>query len=160
MSYFLGIDPSLTATGWAVIKGDRLVASGSIKSKQRGAKRLVEIAKALAEVVDHHQPDGIAIESATFMAFKSASMGEIQGAIKFLFCASGYREPIYIAPTTLKKFVTGNGRGEKSDIKAYILKKWGIMINSNDVADAYGLAKIAQGISEGTANNVKYQVGV
>jgi crossover junction endodeoxyribonuclease RuvC len=45
--------------------------------------------------------------------------------------------PVYLyKPTQIKKFATGNGRAEKSDVVAACREKLGIDTDSDDVADA------------------------
>jgi len=48
-----------------------------------------------------------------------------------------------IAPGTLKKFVTGSGKGKKELILLKTFKKWGVEFENNNLADAYGLARMA-----------------
>lgn len=51
--------------------------------------------------------------------------------------------PTIVAPTSLKKFVTGNGGAKKSDVKLHVYKRWGAEFSDDNKADSYGLARIA-----------------
>ncbi len=48
-----------------------------------------------------------------------------------------------IAPGTLKKFVTGDGRAKKDLMLLKVYKKWGVEFSDDNLADAYGLARHA-----------------
>ena len=56
---------------------------------------------------------------------------------------SGPNYGIFVAsPNTLKKFATGAGKGKKSLIIKAVYKKWDFDTDSDDVADAFVLAKM------------------
>ena len=46
-------------------------------------------------------------------------------------------------PKILKMFVTGNGNSGKDLMIREVFKRWNFDTNNNDVADAFGLAKMA-----------------
>jgi Holliday junction resolvasome RuvABC endonuclease subunit len=48
-----------------------------------------------------------------------------------------------IAPGTLKKFVTGDGRAKKDLMLLKVFKKWGVEFADDNLADAYSLARLA-----------------
>jgi crossover junction endodeoxyribonuclease RuvC len=50
---------------------------------------------------------------------------------------------VEVAPSTLKKFCTGKGNGDKTAIGSHLTARYGVTFNSNDEADAYGLARMA-----------------
>ena len=88
----------------------------------------------------------VAIEGYSFASRsgQAFSLGEVGGIIRtkviekfptFVF--------LEVQPTQLKKFVTGSGRGEKDIILKEVFKNFGFDTNDNNVADAYGLAFIA-----------------
>jgi hypothetical protein len=53
------------------------------------------------------------------------------------------RTPLLVPPMTLKKFISGKGNAKKDEIMLQIYKRYGVEINENNAADAYGLARIA-----------------
>jgi len=56
-----------------------------------------------------------------------------------------------VAPTTLKKFVTGTGKGKKVGVISHLSKDYGVTFQSDDEFDAYGLYRlglVAEGICE------------
>ena len=48
---------------------------------------------------------------------------------------------IEVAPSTLKKFVTGKGHSQKDEMRLAVYKTWQFENDSLDVIDAYGLAQ-------------------
>jgi Holliday junction resolvasome RuvABC endonuclease subunit len=74
--------------------------------------------------------------------------GEVGACIKMtilaLFDAQDRRAfPLIVAPQQLKKFVAGNGNAKKSMIPKEVLKRWGVDFNDENLAEAYGLARVA-----------------
>ena len=69
-------------------------------------------------------------------------MGALHYYLRIFFRKKNIEYKI-IAPGTLKKFVTGDGRCKKDLILLKTYKKWGIEFSINDLADAYGLARMA-----------------
>lgn len=55
---------------------------------------------------------------------------------------------IEVAPTQLKKFATGVGKGSKDDLILPIFKRWGFEHPSDNVRDAFVLAQVIRAIHE------------
>jgi Holliday junction resolvasome RuvABC endonuclease subunit len=49
---------------------------------------------------------------------------------------------LIVAPQTLKKFITGSGKGDKNMILLKAFQKWGKEFTDDHTCDAYGLARI------------------
>jgi Holliday junction resolvasome RuvABC endonuclease subunit len=72
--------------------------------------------------------------------------GELGGAVKLALLdvldkPASY--PLIIAPTKLKKYVTGKGTAAKAEMLLAVYKKWGVTYTDDNLADAYGLARAA-----------------
>ena len=154
--YFLGLDLSLTHTGFAVLDDDGgyVTADHLRTQKPRGAFRLSMIVTKIMGLIRMYEPRAIAFErigANSASQFTSLMIAELHGAFKVaLLKDNNYRPNAYnVAPATLKKFATDNGRAQKSDVKMYILKKWGQEFKDDNQADAYVLARMA-----GQAENV------
>lgn len=67
--------------------------------------------------------------------------------------------PTIVAPTSLKKFVTGKGTGvKKEQMLLATYRKWCAEFADNNLADAFGLAKIAEALSsESTEHLLSYE---
>jgi Holliday junction resolvasome RuvABC endonuclease subunit len=49
-------------------------------------------------------------------------------------------EQVYVAPTSLKKLITGSGRSKKDEVRAYIQKQYPfIEIKNDDESDSLAL---------------------
>ena len=110
-------------------------------------------------------PSGLAFENTNAgsgkFAFAMMKVSELHGAFKkTLYNYLGDHAEVCVAgvsPATLKKYATGSGRAEKSDVKLSIFKEWQETFKNNNEADAYVLARIAREISMGLAPKYKYQ---
>jgi Holliday junction resolvasome RuvABC endonuclease subunit len=153
----VGIDQSLT--GFAVAVVDVVEPSNYeiwvYKSPYRGVQRLNDIAEWLTAKLDFLDGNGndiydIAMEGSVLQSQSASVLGELIGTVKLtlftVFKDSNsqiLRTPLQVPPMTLKKFVSGKGNAKKDEIMLQIYKRYGVEINENNAADAYGLARIA-----------------
>jgi len=68
-------------------------------------------------------------------------LGEIGSVVKITLLDAGARR-YEAAPTQLKKFVTGKGSASKDDVIRSVNALWGVGVTDDNLADAYGLARI------------------
>jgi len=144
----LGVDTSLRSTGFGVlaVEGSRLKAldCGNIRNAPKlpltGCLRAIH--GRIAELIEQHHPDVVAIESVIYgkNAGTMLVLGEARGAV--LTAAADAGVPVYeYEPRRMKKAVCGNGLAEKEQIQRMIK----VLLNlpelpQNDAADALGLA--------------------
>ncbi|QDT63377.1 crossover junction endodeoxyribonuclease RuvC [Calycomorphotria hydatis] len=148
--YVLGIDPSLSCTGYAVLErngqGATLREGGVIRTKQSDSlvDRVVEIGRGVRELVEQYQPTHAAIEQVFSHAkFPKTAvlMGHVRGAI--LMAIGDADIPImHFTPTEIKKLLTGHGRATKEQMQAAIQMelKLSKQLEPHDVADAAAIA--------------------
>lgn len=161
----VGLDLSLTHTGYAIVQSDGTVlASGVIKSKPSGDKpidetnRIVKIVETAMERIDEVLPEGpdlVIIEGLAFMA-KGTSLVQLAGLnyITRILLAE-FRWPfIIVAPTTLKKFITGSGKGDKDMMMMGVYKNYGFESSDNNECDAYSLAVCGLGVMGSPINKL------
>ncbi len=154
MVYFAGLDLSLTGTGVSIIdeKGKNIYNS-LIKSKKTGDRpmdeldRLISIKDRAFKEIHNKIPHGstifYAIEGVALQAKNTVALSQLSGLNYF------FREAIFnehntffiIAPTSLKKFITGAGNAKKELMLLNIYKKYGCSFNDDNIADAYALAR-------------------
>lgn len=136
----VGIDASLTSTGYAFFLDNELVA-GTIKSKDlRGPKRLDFLVGKVEEIFSRANADFLALEGYS-MGSKGSRVfhiGELGGALKLVAIRRNMRI-LTIPPSSLKIFATGHGRAEKEDVIRGIEANWGYQIGKHDMADAFVL---------------------
>lgn len=150
--YFLGIDPSATSAGFALLdEAGRIRTIGTcVPQKLGGGARLAFHRDYLLKHVKQYQ-DQIAhavIEAPAYdKALKADLLGQIRG-IYLLVCADLLIPVTLVAPTAVKKFATGRGTADKVDmIKAAKnhWPDWNCARNKDDEADALWMAEIARG---------------
>lgn len=150
MSTVVGLDLSLTGTGIAVLKNDKLIHSGVIKSKPLGdtptheIKRLQGIVNEIADMISALKVDLIVIEGLAFMAHQTTAIMQLAGLnymVRAMAMASNIPFAI-CAPMTLKKFICEKGNMHKEQVLLEVYKQYGESMLDNNVADAFVLAKI------------------
>lgn len=146
----MGIDPSLNGTGIALCSNNKLFFKTIRPVGYSGIKRLLFVENFISNIIKKNQIDIIVREDYAYNPLNAKmqySLGELGGILKRLFFK--YKTPyLNVAPTTLKKFITGNGRADKSNIKLFIYKKWNKSFEDDNIADAFGLFKIGEKIVE------------
>ena len=144
----LGLDPSLSSTGWGVIEanGNRLqyVADGFIPTdaKMPIEERLDIIFRTLCEVIETYRPAEAAIEK-TFLNKNPESSLKLSMARGVVILAAGYNHiPLYeFEPNKVKKALVGVGRAEKAQVETMIkILLPGCAPKNNDSSDALAMA--------------------
>lgn len=144
----LGLDPSLSSTGWGVIEanGNRLqyIADGFIATdaKLPIEERLDIIFRTLCGVIETYQPAEAAIEK-TFLNKNPESSLKLSMARGVVILAAGYNHiPLYeFEPNKVKKALVGVGRAEKAQVETMIkILLPGCAPKNNDSSDALAMA--------------------
>lgn len=145
--YFLGLDLSLRATGVCLMDemGDfkvRTIDSGELN----GAERLIYVENMLKDFLPSEAKVDrpiAAIEGYSFSSkfSRAHATGELGGVIRRYLHIQMIKY-YQVAPLTLKKFITGKGKGEKNKVMLEAYKKWGVSFENDNEVDAYGLARI------------------
>lgn len=148
MVRILGLDPSLSSTGWGVIEvvNNRLhyVADGFIKTdaKQPISERLAIIHKTLSEVISLYKPDEAAIEQVFLNEnpMSTIKLGMARGVVILAPGLFGIPVTEY-EPTKVKKALVGVGRAEKSQVETMVkVLLPGCKPKNNDSSDALAMA--------------------
>lgn len=148
MVRILGLDPSLSSTGWGVIETEnnrlRYVADGFIPTdaKMPIAERLVIINKALCEVIELYRPDEAAIEQVFLNsnAVSTIKLGMARGVVIMVPAMFGVSVTEY-EPNKIKKAVVGVGKAEKTQVETMVrILLPGCQPKNNDSSDALAVA--------------------
>lgn len=144
----LGLDPSLSSTGWGVIEtqGNRMryIADGFIKTNTKAPieERLAQIHKELSEVIEKYQPQEAAIEH-VFMNDNPTStikLGMARGVVVLAPALFGVPVTEY-EPNKVKKAIVGVGKAAKDQVGAMVrVLLPGCKPLNNDSADALAIA--------------------
>lgn len=144
----LGLDPSLTCTGWGVIRseGSRIshTANGQIKtdSKAPMANRLSHLLTAVEAVIAEHQPDRAACEEVYVNKNPQSSLklAQARGAVLAACGASGLSVNEHSA-RLVKKSIVGTGAAEKTQVQAMLkILLPTATVTGADAADALAVA--------------------
>jgi hypothetical protein len=165
---YVGIDQSYSGFGLTFLYEDGTYKTQVKKfdpKKSAGVNRLsdiivwldMQIAANDGEIIEHVCMEGYAQGS----KFGREVAGELAGVVKLTLRSFDFdREetcfPTIVAPTSLKKFVTGSGTAKKNEILLGVYKKYGVEFTDDNAADSYGLAQIAKAIHTSTTK-FKYE---
>ena len=144
----LGLDPSLSCTGWGVIRveGSRLahVANGQIPTAAKApmAERLAALQAALAGVLATHRPDRAAAEEIFVNRNPQSTLKLAQArGVVLATCGAAGLEVNEHAARLVKKAVVGTGGAEKRQVQAMIAVLLpGVTLAGADAADALAVA--------------------
>lgn len=150
---YIGIDQSYSGFAVTLINKDcSLYKTFVYTSPLRGVERLRDIALYFGHKVFEPASNiqGSAMEGYAYGAQMAHMAGEIGALVKLelrswlYYSEASY--PLIVAPSMLKKYVTGKGTGiKKNQILLNVFKKWGVEFTDDNAADSYALARIATG---------------
>jgi len=144
----LGLDPSLSCTGWGIVAkaGNRLshVANGQVRTDPAASlpERLVAIDRALAEVIGLHRPDCAAVEEVFVNKNPQSTLklGQARGVALLAAARAGLPVSEY-ATRLVKKAVVGTGGAEKAQVQTMLkVLLPGVKLAGADAADALAVA--------------------
>jgi len=138
----LGVDMSLNGTAICFPSGTASVLhlNTNTKNVSKGPDRLFRI----LEWLQSFDYDGITHVCWEDYAYGTKgqpfSKGELGGIIKLFYLSMGL--PIIApSPATLKKYITGKGNADKSQMQQAVLDRWGYWYEDDNEADAFALCK-------------------
>ena len=158
MKLYAGLDLSFTQTGLTIVNNNlEIVDSFNIKTQKKDFDndgdlatyiRIGEIASNILVILADYQPiEMIAIETCAFGAKgRVVDLGGLHHVLAHRLLMNGFNI-VPIAPTSLKKFFTGNGRAKKNDMLNSCSSEVQEMGLSEDQIDAYALALYAESVS-------------
>ena len=144
----LGLDPSLSCTGWGVVRseGSRLshIANGQLPTRAKApiTERLAALQSGIAAVIAEHKPDRAACEE-VFVNENPQSTLKLAQARGAVLSACGAAELMVNehAARLVKKAVVGTGGADKKQVAAMIkVLLPGAAIAGSDAADALAVA--------------------
>ena len=146
----LGIDPGLTRCGVGVVEGVpgrpcKLIAYYVVYTEPDDdiALRLLHLDTSLADLVDEHRPESVAVERVFSQHNVRTVMGTAQASAVAILAGSRARLPVQTyTPSEVKAAVTGSGTAGKSQVTAMVTRLLGLDAPPRpaDAADALALA--------------------
>jgi crossover junction endodeoxyribonuclease RuvC len=145
----LGVDPGTAATGYGIVErsGNRLRAIdfGCLETTpaQQLPVRLLEIHRAMRELIEEHRPDLIGVERLFFNrnVQTAFAVGQARGVVLLAAAQSGL--PVFeYGPHEVKMAVTGYGRADKGQVQRMVQAVLGMdaLPRPDDAADALAVA--------------------
>jgi crossover junction endodeoxyribonuclease RuvC len=145
----LGIDPGTAATGYGVVRrdGSKLTAIdyGCLEtlSTQALPARLLEIHRAVTELILTHKPERLGVERLFFNknVMTAFAVGQARGVV--LLAAAEHGLPVFeYGPHEVKLAVTGYGRAQKDQVQKMVQAVLGMAVlpRPDDAADALAVA--------------------
>ena len=144
----LGLDPSLTSTGWGLIRaeGNRLshVGNGQLKTASSEAlpQRLSHLATQMEALLVDTAPDCSAVEEVFVNknAQSTLKLAQARGVVLMVAARAGIDTTEYAA-RFVKKAVVGVGNADKVQVHAMVQRLLpGVAIAGPDAADALAVA--------------------
>lgn len=144
----LGLDPSLSCTGWGIVakSGNRLshIANGQVKTDAQASlpERLVTLDRELSDVIARYQPTASAVEEVFVNKNPQSTLklGQARGVCLLALARAGLPVSEY-ATRLVKKAVVGTGAAEKAQVQAMLgVLLPGVKLAGADAADALAVA--------------------
>ena len=145
----LGVDPGNARCGWGLVAEEAgrltMVECGclSTPSTMGRVERLLRIHQGLAEILQRHRPDEVAVEQLFFNRNVTSAMavGEARGVALLAAGQQGLPVGEY-TPSQVKEALTGSGRASKDELRTVVVMTLGLERppRPDDVSDALGIA--------------------
>lgn len=125
----LGIDPGTAVTGYGVVvrngRDTRLEECGVLRTRAHDplAQRLTELHAGVAELIERHRPDVVAIEAIFYARNVRTTivLGHARGVILLSAAQAGVEIHEY-PPAEIKKAVTGRGGASKQQVQYMVMQ--------------------------------------
>lgn len=157
----MGIDLSLSSPGFAITDCNVPIHYENITTSpdDEWFERIIQIRDKVIELIDSYNPDMILVENYSFGSrYDREVLGEVHGALFYILGLRGDLEKVFrvVSPTTLKSFITGNGRATKAQMVRAIneIYNLNLKVSQNDIADALALCHIGHYLTDGNWNNL------
>lgn len=165
----LGVDPGSRFTGYGCIEAEGRnlthLGSGTLRVATEGREkdfpaRLVELYRALSEVIGKYAPQIMVVERIFFAknAMSALKLGQARGVVLFTG-AQNHLEIAEYTPAEVKQAIGGHGRADKLQIAQMVQlllgqKKSQMTFETHDASDALSLALCHAQITHSLRNRV------
>ena len=145
----LGVDPGMAATGLAAVSrtpgGASVTAATTVRTPAGSpeGERLREIHLRVAEAIEEHRPEAVAVERLMWGRNVGSAMSVARATGVILLAAAERGLDVYeYAPLEVKMAVTGNGAASKADVRRALTRLHGVetLPKEPDAADAAAVA--------------------
>jgi len=148
--YFVGIDPSLSASGLVMINEQgEIVVEKLIKTFTEHyiciEQRLLDIMESITFLSGVLKLNCVYVEELPYLS-KGGAIFERAGLMYMITSFLFSKDIAYslIKPTTLKKWAVGKGNADKKMMMELSGERWGINFTDDNICDAYNLAQMCR----------------
>ena len=144
----LGLDPSMTRTGWAVVKDGRPVETGKIQTDAYRVKilRYRVIRERVRAVMNMHGIDSVACEGVAMRSDVSETLYALNMILQDLWVDLGVRY-VLIAPETWRSVAFEaypSAIKAKGEVRRKLMEELGIKRMTQDEADAFLIGRLGE----------------
>lgn len=141
-------DLSLSCTGWAIHReGDCLWGTISSKPMLGPYGDLARLQYVVNEVGEIARYSDLSVLEG--FAFARPNQSHILGALGYMVRMWLWKHEIpfvLVAPATLKKWTTGSGKAKKDVMLREVCRRWDVVIDDDNAADAYALLRLGEAL--------------
>ena len=144
----MGVDTS-TKTGYVILDDEGGTVNVGVlhhKPQNNRFSRYAHYTREISELVEAYGVDLVVIEGYAFGGKFNHSLQYELGACIRMQLYQDEVKFVEVAPTSLKKFVTGKGNVKKDLMLLAVYKRWDFDTEDDNEADAYGLAQFGRAI--------------
>lgn len=163
---YVGLDLSLTSTGFVMKRGEALEAE-TIRTGPKTCENDLARLRYICDKIMGRIPKDVRMicvedfftPSNPFQIGAAIGLAMLGATVRMALYEAGY--PMYIVHAgQLKKFATGKGTGQKSIVVREVFRLWGLEAKDDNQADACALAHLAKALCEPAPDAPKYQQDV
>jgi len=147
--WFVGIDPSITSTGFVILDEEgAVVHAEAIRMPSKWGKSPVWLVarNQRTVILSHIARSPSAVFSVAMEQPLLRGNGALERAGLFGVLVEALGGVLAVAPSLLKKFATGDPFAKKDAIRLRVFKRWSFEHESNDAVDAFVLAHMARAV--------------
>lgn len=113
----MGIDPSISCSGWVLIEDGKLKKYGTIRTSTDDNKRFLYIFNEFDKLIKKLNPDEIHVETPYIglNAQTGLNLAYVRGGL-IILCERLNVPMVSLAPQEIKKAITGSGRATKEEV--------------------------------------------
>ena len=148
--FYVGIDPSLSATGVVMINEEGVIAEERLINTYTEhyiciEQRLLDIMDSIIFLSGVMKLRYVYVEAMPYLS-KGGAIFERCGLLYLITTFLFKREIPFkmIPPTTLKKWAVGKGNADKKMMMEKSGERWGIKFTDDNICDAYNLAQMCR----------------
>lgn len=122
----LAVDPGIREMGIALLEDGKLVYHDvkTIKKGKSPHDTLKEGRRLVLRLINDYQPDTLAVEKTLFANNRNSAVLNVFAVVIMAIGRRKGLDVVCYAPSTVKKFITGNGRASKLEVARVVIAQY------------------------------------